>query len=218
MKRFAIAAAVISLAAGASTAHAQAATSSMTNRTRGFMLNGHLQISPGMTIKGIQAEDAGVELGDVETKLGFGGGLQLGYGVTRMIMPYINLDLSKQDIEDEDGTGDFGVSHVELGARFNFPGSGGPVVPYLNVGVGARGLGAEDEESGEDVSITGGHLAVGGGVQYFFGRKFAFDAGVQVGFGKYSTIKFGDEDTDIDSDNSVSSRIKLGVSWFPQAR
>ncbi|MEJ7810189.1 MAG: outer membrane beta-barrel protein [Gemmatimonadaceae bacterium] len=215
MKRFAIAATVIGLAAGASTAHAQEASSTMVNRTRGFMLNGHLQISPPLTVKGGDFEDP-----QLKTKLGFGGGIQVGYGITSLIMPYINLDVSKQDSDVDGLEGDFGVSHVELGARFNFQ-QGGAVVPYANVGVGARGLGADVDvgEGMQELRLTGGHVVVGGGVQYFFKRKLAFDAGVQVGFGKFDKLEFDGDEVDVEgSDNVVSSRIKLGLSWFPQAR
>jgi len=180
-------------------------------RTRGLMLSAQALVVPGVSIEGEDVE------GEIETELGGGLGLRVGYGFTPMFMAFLGADLVRQGSGVEGLEGDFGLAHLELGGRANFYLAGAPVLPYVTVAVGGRGLGAEVEEDGDefDLSLSGGMVSVGGGVQYFVSPKLALDGGVSVGVGKFDNIEIDDEDDDIEVDNTTTLRFRAGVNWYP---
>ena len=208
MKRIAFAALALGMAA---TAEAQ--TPAVSGNTTGFMLNAHVLAAPGITLKG--------ENGGSQDVSGFGGGvgLQVGYGFTPMFMAFANMDLAKQGSEFNGLDGSFGLTHFEVGLRSNFH-MQSRYIPYATVAFGARAIGAEVESQGQtaDVSISGSAFSVGAGLQRFWSRKLALDLGVQLGFGKFDTQKIDDNETDLEVKNTMTTRLKLGVNWYPGAK
>ena len=215
MKRVTMAVLALGMLAGPSAASAQGSASGQiaTDGAKGFMLGAHTFIAPGVTIEG-----TGDTEGELETELGGGIGLRVGYGFTPMFAVYLGADLARQDSGVEDIDGNFGLAHLEIGGRASFPLAGQRVMPYVTAAVGGRAVGAEvEDEDGDtfDMSLSGKMLSLGGGVQYFVSPKLAIDGGLTVGFGKFGSYEEDGDDEDIDADNTTAIRMRVGVSWYP---
>jgi hypothetical protein len=209
MKRIALSA--LALGVAAYPARAQGVTAN----TNGFMVNVHGQVAPAFTVKGDDIN------GEIAGKLGGGGGIQLGYGFSPRFMLVGNLDLAKQGSDVDGLDGSLALAHVELGARMHFAMANRPYVPYVTALIGSRAFGAEVETAGgekQDMSLSGGVFSVGGGLQYFLSPKLAFDGSLLFGFGKMGKFEVDGDDEDIDVDNSLSTRLKFGLSWYPGSR
>jgi len=198
----------------AAPAPARAEEESNTAIGRGLMLGISAVAAPGVTVKGEDID------GEISTKLGGGLGLQIGYGFSQGIMAFASLDLAKQPSGMDDVTGSFGLATFSVGARYTIPMQSARVSPYVLAAVGARALGAEIEAEGErtDVSLSGATFDVGGGLQLPLRPNLALDTEVRVGLGKFGKFKQDDESTDIDVDNTMSPRLRVGLSWYPRAR
>src|SRR5678816_4468597 len=106
----------------------------------------------------------------------------------------------------------------EVGARANIPVGASSTVPYLTASVGRRAMAARTtNEDGEqfDSAITGPMIGLGGGIEHFFSRSMALDAGIGVGYGKFNNVKFGEEEYDPKANATTSIRLRLGVNWWP---
>ncbi|HWK89477.1 MAG TPA: outer membrane beta-barrel protein, partial [Longimicrobium sp.] len=146
------------------------------SKNSGFVGNLHLNGS-SITLTG----------DDNETEAGGGVGLMLGYGFNENITLFFNFDFAQAEYANEDddiaGDGNFDLAHGDLGLRVNFGSTASRVRPFVI----AAFSGIVEADEGEDelgneveAQITGGGLTVGGGVQYFFSRRFALDAGLSV--------------------------------------
>ena len=213
MRAYVIAAVVAATAATATTAPCQSAPAPAAGR--GFLIGASAMIAPGITIKGDDIE------GEFKTKLGGGGGVQLGYEFSRGITAFGTFDIATQEPDAEDVDGNFALVILELGARYAFPLGGARVSPYVLAAVGQRALGATVEDpTGEETELafTGTVFDVGGGVQVPISRKLSFEGEVRVGFGNFGEIEIDDEKQDIDTDNTVSPRVRIGLAYYPTAR
>jgi opacity protein-like surface antigen len=203
--------------AGTEPCRAQGTSPTNRSTTRGLLLNVHLDAAPGITIK--DETDASEVL---KTKTGFGAGLQLGYGFTPMFMLFAAIDAAQQDIDDPEATGDFVLAHFDIGGRLSFARATSPLAPYIELALMGRALAAtvtDPELGGEaDVAFSGGGFAVGAGIQYSFSPKVALDVGARVGFGKFGTLEIDKQEQDLDVKNSMSTRINVGVSFYPMAK
>jgi len=82
--------------------------------------------------------------------------------------------------------------------------------------VSAVGAEVEDEDGDTfDMSLSGKMLSLGGGVQYFVSPKLALDGGLSLALGKFDKQEIDGEDEDLDVKNSTTTRIRLGVAWYP---
>ena len=181
-------------------------------RRTGFMLGVYTMAAPGVTLTGDDVD------GQFKTNFGPGGGVMLGYGFNRTFSGFASVDVAKQGISDSDIGGSFGLRHLELGARANVPFGTMATIPYVTASYGGRALATQATfEDGEkaDVSLSGHYFGLGAGIEHAFSRTMAVDAGVDLGFGKFSHVKVdGDETTD--SVNPTRSiRMRLGVTWRP---
>jgi hypothetical protein len=195
---------------------AEDATSTASDRTRGFMLGVHSLGATAVKIAGGEVE------GSFSTTFGAGAGVTVGYGITRLLSAFATLDLAKQKTApDNYPEGSWGLSHFEVGARANLPLGGSSTVPYVTGSMGRRALAATtNTEDGDrvDVTFSGRMFAVGGGIEHFFSPTMALDAGVGVGFGKFNNFKVADEEYDPGTTSTTSMRLHLGVTWRPGAR
>jgi len=126
-------------------------------RTAGLSLGIHAIGAPGVSISG---EDIN---GAFETYFGAGFGATVAYGFTRTFSAFGSIDLAKQQTApDVEPAGNFGLLHVQAGARANLPLGGLATVPYVSASVGRRALGARvtDLDTGEsyDSSLFGRHV------------------------------------------------------------
>jgi hypothetical protein len=182
---------------------------------RGLMIGVSGIVAPGLKITGT-GEDEGSE---IETKLGAGAGLQVGYGFNQRFMAFATLDIAKQDSKVEGLDGNFGYVTIEVGGRMNLSAAGG-MTPYVLAAVGQRAIGAEvtGEDGKVDVSLSGMVVDVGGGLQWPLSPKLALDSEVRLGFGKFGNYEEDGDEIDIEVKNTLSPRLRVGLSWYPMAR
>ncbi len=147
--------------------------------------------------------------------------MTLGWGFNHTFSAFTRLDLAKQKTAPTDTPeGSWGLVHMEVGARANVPLGTAATVPYVTASFGGRALAStatfEDGETA-DVSLSGKFFGVGAGIEHAISRSMAIDGGVDFGFGKFSHVKVGDEQSDDPVDPTTSVRLRLGVTWRPGA-
>jgi hypothetical protein len=171
----------------------------------GLMLNVHAFATPGFSIKGRDIAGA------VETSMGPGLGAQIGYALTPRYMVFANIDIARLGASG-DQTGHWGLGILELGARVNFPSANHRLMPYVAAAVGGRGLGAEVEGTGGDVTFDGIALSGGGGLTYALSRSLALDGGVMLSLGKFGDYEDPFQEGDLSVDNTLTTRIRFGLN------
>lgn len=198
--RFASFALALLLVAAPGLLSAQDGDAPARSHTSGLVLNLHLQ-------GGALSTDAG-------TNNGGGGGLMVGYGVSRKVLIFLQWDGSEIDLEDEDLQGSYGLGHGDLGVRYSFANQERAFIPYLT---GAfTGLWAGAEIANRDVSLSGGGIRLGGGFGYYFIRQLALDVGLSFTFGSFSNLKIENVTLDVENVGVTTSRLEVGLSWYPQ--
>jgi hypothetical protein len=157
---------------------------------------------------------------EVKTSSGLGAGFEVGYRITPRLLAYAGLDINKQPVDGFDLEGDFGLTHLEAGARLSFPIQRSKFMPYVGAWVGRRSLTTtlDDFETGtsSDLSLAGMAAGASGGVQMFVSPKLALDGGVSLGVGKMGNIKLdGQSQTTQSLENTTTTRIRFGANWYP---
>lgn len=186
------------------------------DRMKGFVLGVHTIAAPGLSVTG-----DGVD-GSIQTNLGPGAGVMLGYGFNRTWSAFASLDLAKQDATGGDYHGSFGLAHFEVGARANLPYGSETNVPYVSASLGRRALGARvtDDFDGEsyDLTLSGGMFALGGGIQHVLSPSLLIDGGVTLGFGRFGHFDDGDESGPLETNGNTTVRLRFGLTWRPSGR
>ena len=195
----------------ACTAHAQRPHAVRPLSSR-WVINGHSTAALGTSVG-----DAG---GHINTSSGLGGGLEVGYRVTPRLLAYAGFDLAKQAIDVAGLDGNFGLTHLEAGARLSFPIRHSKAMPYVGVWAGRRSLSTTVDNvvtgASSDISMSGISVGGSGGVQVFVSPKLALDGGVSLGVGKLGNIKVDGQRQDWGTpDNTTTTRIRFGASWYP---
>jgi hypothetical protein len=195
----------------AGSAHAQQPHATRPPSSR-WVLNGHSTAALGTSVG-----DAG---GHINTSTGLGGGLEVGYLVTPRLLAYAGFDVAKQAIAVTGLEGDFGLTHLEAGARLSFPVPRSKVLPYVGLWAGRRSLSTtvDNFDTGASSRLSMSGLAVGasGGLQVFVSPKLALDGGLSVGVGKLGNVKVDGQRQDAGTlDNTTTTRIRFGASWHP---
>ena len=177
-----------------------------------WVINGHSTAALGTSV--------GDQSGSINTSSGIGGGFEVGYMVTQRLMAYAGADVAKQAVDVTGLDGNFGLSHIEAGARLNFPIAHSKLLPYVGAWVGRRALTttADNIVTGESshLSMSGLSAGASGGVQMFLSPKLALDGGVSFGAGKMGNIKVdGDKQDWGTPDNTTTTRLRFGANWYP---
>jgi outer membrane protein with beta-barrel domain len=177
-----------------------------------WVLNGHSTAALGTSVG-----DAG---GSINTSSGLGGGVEVGYLVTPRLLAYAGFDLAKQAIDVQGLEGDFGLTHLEAGARLNFPIARSKAMPYVGLWAGRRSLSTTVDNfvtgASSDLSMSGMAVGASGGVQVFMSPKLALDGGVSVGVGRMGNIKADGQRQDWGTpDRTTTTRIRFGANWYP---
>ena len=140
-----------------------------------------------------------------------GGGLALrvGYGFSPLFTLYGGV--SGAAVEG-DRIGEYDFTAGEIGARFSFN-RGRALRPYLDVAL--RGVRAEAEDV--DFEISGGAIAVGGGVAYFLSPTVALDAALRFGGGRADEVQLGQVSFDVSEDelDFGEARLSVGLTAYP---
>jgi opacity protein-like surface antigen len=203
--------AVVATVAFAVSAHAQQSQHPVMPSSR-WVLNGHSTAALGTSV--------GDDFGSIDTQGGLGAGVEVGYRVTPRLLAYAGLDIAKQGIDEAGLDGDFGLTHIEAGARLSFPITGSKLMPYVGGWVGRRSLTTtvDDFETGtsSDLSLSGLGAGASGGVQFFVSPSLALDGGVSVGIGKMGNVKVDGHKEDWGTpDNTTTTRLRFGANWYP---
>ena len=203
--------AVVATVAFAVSAHAQQSQHPVMPSSR-WVLNGHSTAALGTSV--------GDDFGSLDTQGGLGAGVEVGYRVTPRLLAYAGLDIAKQGIDEAGLDGDFGLTHIEAGARLSFPITGSKLMPYVGGWVGRRSLTTtmDDFETGtsSDLSLSGLGAGASGGVQFFVSPSLALDGGVSLGIGKMGNVKVDGHKEDWGTpNNTTTARIRFGANWYP---
>jgi hypothetical protein len=195
----------------AGSAHAQRAQHAAIPSSR-WVLNGHTTAALGTSV--------GDDFGSIDTHSGLGAGVEVGYLITPRLLAYAGVDIVKQGINEIGLDGDFGLTHIEAGARLSFPIPRSKVLPYVGGWVGRRSLSTtvDDFDAGtsSDLSMSGLGFGATGGVQVFVSPHLALDGGVSLGMGKMGNVKVDGHKEDWGTpNNTTTTRIRLGANWFP---
>ena len=177
-----------------------------------WVINGHSSMALGTSVT-----DA---FNEVKTSSGLGAGVEIGYRVTPRLLTYAGLEINKQPVDGFDLEGDFGLTHLEAGARVSFPIKHSKILPYVGTWVGYRSLTTtvDDLITGisSDLSLSGLAAGASGGVQMFVSPKLALDGGLSIGVGKMGNIKYdGQKQITQNLDNTTTTRIRFGANWYP---
>lgn len=181
-------------------------------RTNQWVFGAHTLAAPGVTVTGPDVD------GSWGTGLGGGLGVMVGYDLNKAVTAFASLDVARQGSGVDYMSGSFGLVHAEIGVRAALSRSNPQMVPYLLAAIGRRAVGATvtDFEDGEvyDMSLSGGMLTFGGGLEYKLSRKVSLDGGIEFGIGTFSHVDDGDVYT-INVNSSTSTRLRAGVVWRP---
>lgn len=184
-------------------------------RMKGFTLGAYTIAAPGLSVSGDGMT------GSLNTSMGPGAGVMLGYGFNRIWSSFVSLDLAKQNASASDYEGSFGLAHFEVGARANLPYGSPANLPYVSASVGRRALAARvtdhTDDSNYDLSLTGLMFGLGGGVQHAISPTVTLDGGMELGFGRFGHYDTGDESGSMDVNGSTSVRFRFGVVWRPSS-
>ena len=185
-------------------------------RMRGFSLGAYTVAAPGLTVTGNDFD------GSIQTSLGPGVGLMVGYGFNRIWSAYTSFDVAKQGTSAGDYDGSFGLVHFEVGARANLPYGSPTNVPYVSASFGRRAIGArvtdEEHTTPYDASFSGGMLGLGAGIQHVLSPSLTLDGGMELGFGTFNHYDWDGESGTADMNGNTTVRLKFGVMWRPAAR
>ena len=184
-------------------------------RRTGLVLGVYTIAAPGVTLTGDDVD------GTFQTNFGPGAGVMVGYGFNRTFSGFASVDLAKQGMSGDIG-GNFGLRHIELGARANLPYGSATTVPYLTASYGQRALGArvtDDFEGTEyDMRLTGGMFGVGGGLEHVLSPTLAVDGGLAVAFGRFNHSDIAGESSSLAVNGTTSIRLRIGMTWRPALR
>ena len=182
-------------------AHAQRST------TRGFNV-------------GIYAGGAALKVEDGDERDdGAGGGLHLGYGFNRNFMVVLQLDGHGFMLEDGTIEGEWTMAHVDLGLRYNFASTLRRWVPYVQASLTGRGVTVEDPivegRSESDVVFGGGGFSLGGGLLVYLKETLALELQLMGTGGEFTEIRVNNVTVSGLEIEATSSRVSLGLSWWP---
>lgn len=178
-----------------------------------WVINGHSVAGLGTSVG--PADGVGFSL---KTSSGLGGGVEVGYMITPRLTAYAGYEIIKQSTDVVGLEGDFGLKHLEVGARLSFPARNSRMMPYLGGWVGRRSLAStlENFDTGQeaDYSLSGLAAGLSGGVQYFVSPKLSLDGGLSVGLGKFGNERIDGRNTDAPPVKStMTTRLQFGASW-----
>lgn len=150
---------------------------------------------------------------DKNAPSGYGGGARIGYGVTQLIEPYIGFDATSMGMSNVDAQS-FGMTHIDVGVRFNLGGTILPVRPFVEAGYSSRKGTIKHVINGnnyDDLEFSGGTPHLGGGLRYFIKKFLAVYADGTFTIGKNSDLTLNGQKQTEKAD-VTTFRIGIGVS------
>jgi hypothetical protein len=142
----------------------------------------------------------------------------LGWGVTKNFA--FILDASGARISSLDG--DYDLAHVDIGGRWHFV-NRSAFVPFVEVGYAGRAAtkqgailsdGQGNTYTG-DLSILGGGVSLGGGLEYFVTPGIALGGAFKWTSGQFTQVRFDNVTVDGLELDATSARFNMGFTWYP---
>lgn len=154
----------------------------------------------------------------IETKGGLGIGAVVGFNFTPNLSVYGLFNRANQDIKNS--SEDLDIRHLGIGGRFRLPVADAAISPYLLAEFGQRKYSGRFCDFGEcaDYEATGMYFGGGVGALYPLNPAFALDASLSLGFGNYGDYELGGFSGSLKTDNSMTTRLHVGFTWFPMQR
>ena len=146
---------------------------------------------------GLALNGSGIRSEDLNSTTESGAGLagQIGWGFTKNLA----LVLGTSAARIESISGNYDLAHVDVGGRWHFVNSVNAVVPFVEVGFAARAATKKDALVSDgagtiypgDLTIFGGGVSFGGGLEYFVSPKWALGGSLEWTTGRFSTQRTG---------------------------
>ncbi|MBO0929418.1 outer membrane beta-barrel protein [Fibrella aquatilis] len=151
---------------------------------------------------------------DEAEPLGWGGGLQAGYGFTQRISVYLRYEgySFKQKLEWDT----YRMRNFGLGVRWHFSGTTQPLRPYLEAGYSSMSLLIEPVYFNGQLypySLTGGAFTGGAGLQGFITPRFSLSLGLTGAFGSFGTFQINNQSTN-EKPDVTQIKVGLGLNYF----
>ena len=152
---------------------------------------------------------------------GPGAAALLGWGVTKNFA--FILDASGARISSL--AGDYDLGHVDIGGRWHFV-NRSAFVPFVEVGYAGRVATKQDailsDAQGNtytgDLSILGGGVSFGGGLEYFVTPGIALGGAFKWTTGQFTQVKFDNVTVDGLQVDATSARFNMGFTWYPMGK
>ena len=203
------------LVAVASVAHAQTGTESF-----GPFIGLHYTNASSLDVNGkIPFDSIAFTTGSMS-----GGGLTLGYGLTRWLSAFATIDLANGTATTPAGfpgldvTGAMALNQVDAGLRLQLPLH--RLTPYALLAYSSRLLdghemvGVPPGAGLDQFSMWGGEITYGAGVEFFFAREWTVDASWQQTSGTFSRLeRYTGATFASGAPSTNSSRFLIGVDW-----
>ena len=156
------------------------------------------------------------------TENGQGASLGLGYGFSPNFAMYV--EATGTSMKAEDGSGNYGLGHFDLGMRYHFANVARTWIPFLDVAFSGRAASQNDVTicngscQTSDLTMSGTGFTFGGGVMYYASPKLAISANLKWTTGEFDEVEFGGTTVTGLNQDATSSRFGIGLVWFPAAR
>lgn len=176
------------------------------SETRGLILGAHVSSTS------LQVEDG-------ERETGGGGGITIGYGVSRRVALYLGVTGTTIRVSNPAIRDQYALGQVDLGVRVSFRRPEHKFIPYVVAALTAMSARA-DIPVGNGVTVegemVGGGLTLGGGFTHYFNPSVALDVALLATGGRFTELEFGPISAEIPDDLEASSgRLTIGLSWWP---
>lgn len=201
MRRINLAVAALAIAAVAPVASAQSTNSKIT-----------FDVHAGMVSS--QLGDGEDEL--AKTKSGMNIGLTAGYDFSPALRFTLGYDRGTVGIDEEGASSDdnFGISSIDLGARYSFVSSARRWTPFLGAAVSRR-MAASDVEGLGDLEANGIGFNFGGGVDYAFSPKMSLSGSAAYTMGKLGNWTVDGDDVDAPDLDANGYKVNVGLTFRP---
>lgn len=186
------------------------------DNTEGFMIGVRATMVPGVSFSG----ERQFEGTDVEVNWGSGFGVMVGYGYSPHLFFFGSIDETMHESDNAQIVGDITLYHFDFGARWMFRPEDVRYVPYVSLAVGGKQLYTrrfiDSGGTARRTTINARAVIPGAGMQVFFSENFAVDGSVGVSFGGFRRISIdGSGRQRFYSDGGVTTRVAVGVNWYP---
>src|SRR5690606_38577187 len=114
-------------------------------------------------VLGVNLNSSSLEVEDGERETGGGGGIFLGYGVSRRVAMFLKVDAAAIELSNPDIDGDYTLGIADLGARFSFREPEHRFIPYAVLALTGMTASAEifvTPVLSSDVALRGGGLTL----------------------------------------------------------